>query len=501
MKRAAKLRGGGMWKNMPSAKPTIRAARVFIKKHKIGEKVQNVSPFVPGPAGAGLRLVLGVGKMIRQGQDGEFYADHSVAQAGTTLKTGEKLYPTDQGMASATTKFEGISRTHDGAKIYKIREQFYEGKKDEVLTTAKKLYGSNTQPLYSTEKTAYARLYAYAGLNTKGIFSPYGAYASPPLYSSVDTMSVSSSQNGYYALGENLNDVAGMLKVGLLPVGSAAGSMTELPPLASGDEDYYFPLQSFSFDMRITNTDAFLPCMVKVYTLKCKRNVTLTPKNAWFQDKGSTQQNDKLSQDFVTYSVNEIVTGLAGTPSTTQNVHPQATPLMSQAFKDNFEILKIHRQKLGPSDSLEYSMVKHYSKAHSAQDYNYDASLSIGARAGAIQYLIEFQGMPTPFYKTTAAGAVDYSAMAHAAFAKIRVTLNKNFTHSFPVSSASSLYLPTGSQYSPTFVASQKRKLDTYSDTAPYSSFSSNSAAATAYVIPLITQQSKTTASPLINDP
>lgn len=476
----------------------------MFKTHVIKAGVRTAVRLMPGKLGTAARTVQHIVDMVDGGKEAELLKEYARTVAKTSLKEGVKLFSNETGLGTISTNFDGIVPSHDGAKIYKLKESFRDGSKDAKLKLAKTMYGSNSNILYTTQKTAYARLYAYSGLNTKGIFQPYRLMNAPPLYNSIDTQSVANSQNGGYFTGELLMDTANMLKASLLPVGSLAGSLTEMPTITSGDEDYYFPLQSFNMKMRITNTDAYLPCAVKIYVLKAKKNLGSggSPAFLWFDVAGATQDKTKLLEAYVNYTTTETITGCAANAYTSLNIHPQATPLMSQAFADSYEILKIHNQKLGPSDCLEYDMTKHYGRCHSAADYLNDAQNGVYIRQDSIHYIIEFQGMPTPYYKTTAVTPfpVDYSAMAHSSFAKIRVTCDKTFVHSLPLSNASSLFMPTGTNFSPTFVSSKRMPLKVYDDTSPYTSFSTTNAAS-VYVIPLITQQTVNNARPLINDP
>jgi len=506
LRRALRKRGGSITENMPTSSRGVgRPRKKKRDTYNIPDFVDpafTIGKSIPGNIGFAFMMADAFRKAIKANKENEIMSNHDSKAPGLSLlKRGLKLFTNDKGVGAIESRFDGVIKMHDNTKIYKLHEEFVMGSKDAKLQLAKKLYGSQTFPLHSTEKTAYARLYAYAGLNTKGIYAPYGALPPAPLYTDIDVF-VPSSMDGYTHQGEYLADEALMLKTSLQPVGSTAGALTNMPPIVSGDEDYFFPIQSFSMDFRITNTDAFLPCMVKIYVLKAKNDLpNSAPQVQWFNDPSLTQDVNKMSNNYINYWVPETITGCTGTPITSKNIAPQATPLMSQDFKDCYEILKVHNQKLGPSDSLEYSMVKHYSKCISAQEYNKLADDNIRTKAGSIHYMIEFQGLPCPYYKTTAAGAVDYSAMAHSSFAKIRVTSNKYFTHSMPVTNAQSLFLPTGTNYSQNFVSAKRRPLSLYSDTAPYSSFASNTSAASAYVIPLATAETYTAARPLVNDP
>jgi len=509
--RLPKMRGGATPPRNAAPRPRGRP-RGSIKVPKILKDINMktalgvgaaLSPFMPGAVGQAARTAKSIYDIVNSGKENTLFKDFTKTAGKTSLKEGHKIFSNEEGLGTIKTTFDGIVPTHDGAKIYKLKESFHDGSKDSKLKLAKTMYGSNSNILYTTQKTAYARLYAYAGLNTKGIFQPYRSMNAPPTYNNIDTQSVANSQNGGYFTGELLMDTANMLKASLLPIGSLAGALTEMPTITSGDEDYYFPLQSFNMKMRITNTDAYLPCMVKLYVLRAKKNLGSggSPAYMWFDLDGTTQDKVKLNSAYVNYTTSEAIAGcISG--YTSQNLHPQATPLMSQNFADSYEILKIHNQKLGPSDSLEYDMTKHYGRCHSAQDYLNDQQAGVYIRQDSIHYIIEFQGLPCPYYKTTAVTPfpVDYSAMAHSSFAKIRVTCDKTFIHSLPLSNASSLFLPTGTNYSPTFVSSKRMPLKVYDDTAPYTSFSTT-AAASVYVIPLITQQTVNNARPLINDP
>jgi len=492
-----------MSENMRSVIPKTKKA-ILTNKAAIGRSVARsmttaaVNKVISNPT-----IASAVAASIVNGTADFIFKKHVPPKVKSSPKTnpvpGEKIYSTETGLGVVNTALEGTTTTHDNCKVYKIRENFYEGSKSIALKDAKRQYGSSSYPLYSTEKTAYSRLYGVTGLNTKGIFNPFNLAPAAPAYGNIDLANPVTSQNGYYFLGELMDDTANMLSQTCLSV--SGGSKTDMPALSTGDMDYLFPFQSFNMDITITNTNSFLPTLVKIYVLRAKKNLTQanTPKTSWFDLSTTAQATNKLSQTLNNYTTVDTIAGISGTPYVENAIHPQATPLMSKLFTDNYEILEIHNKRLGPSDSLKYSMTKHYGSMHSAAEYNNDSIQSVAIRQDSIHYMVEFQGVGTPYYLNNASGGLQYSGLAHSSFAKIRVVCNKSFVHSLPVF-GSSLSLPGLSIFSPTFVGQKRQDLKTYADTASYQSFSATPTDPNKYVIPLVSANTIQYAQPLIKD-
>lgn len=499
------MRGGSMSENMRSVIPKTKKA-ILSNKAAIGRSVARsmttaaVNKVISNPT-----IASAVAASIVNGTADFIFKKHVPPNVKASPKTnpvpGEKIYSTETGLGVINTVLEGTTTTHDNCKVFKIRENFYESSKSIALKDAKRQYGSSSYPLYSTEKTAYSRLYSVAGLNTKGVFNPFTLCPPAPLYTHIDVANPVSSQNGYYFLGELLDDTANMLSQTCLSVSTPGGTKTDMPALTTGDMDYLFPFQSFSMDITITNTNSFLPTLVKLYVLRAKKNLTQTntPKVSWFDLSTTAQASNKLSQTLNNYSTVDTIFGISSSVYVENSIHPQATPLMSKLFSDNFEILEIHNKKLGPSDSLKYSMTKHYGEMHSAAEYNNDAIQNVTIRQDSIHYMIEFQGVGTPYYLNNASGGLQYSGLAHSSFSKIRVVCNKSFVHSLPVF-GSALALPSGSVFSPTFVGQKRQDLKTYADTASYVQFSVTPTEASKYIIPLVSANTIQYAQPLIKD-
>ena len=245
-----------------------------------------------------------------------------------------------------------------------------------------------------------------------------------------------------------------------------------------------------------------MPVKLKIYVIQAKRDTSVSPIDAWF-NLGVGQNTSMMPQTYVDRAVTEPIVGIAGSnPYTEISIHPQASPGMSQRFTDIYKICSVRNFDLKASDQLEFTLEHIYGKAVSAAQYNAQQLLNFKRVSGQLDVIIEFQGMPTPFLVTGAtANTVSYSASAATAFAKIRYTVDKYFTHSFPISGGLGLYNPQGSQYTPSFIGTAQRPLTLYTEKAPYSSYSADPAAISKYLIPLVTNNTTQYGRPLVNDP
>jgi len=422
---------------------------------------------------------------------------------GLKVPTGgdDKLVSNEGGINMISGRCGGATMNHDNIRVIKFSEIYRDGKKSAQLKLAKKLYGSTTVNYYSTLKSVVNRLYAYSGLNSKGIVWPYDSLAVAPSYSTIDTMSDTQLNGSMSIFGESLADEALMLKKSLLGNIGTEAVLTDMPPLGAGDIDYYYPVQSFKNVLSITNTNTYMAVKLKIYVLQARRDTAYGPQELWFgRTAGGTS---RMNYNYVTTQKQEPIAGLGPDPYTEVTIHPQAYPGLSESFKEAYKILSVRTFVLKASDMLEFTLEHHFAQALSAGLYNGRKSSGYARVAGHLDLMIEFQGMPTPYAKTGAtANTIAYSAMAACGFSKIRYTVDKYFTHSFPISNGLGLYNPTSSQYTPSFVGTSQRPLVSYAETARYwDQFTANPAALNMFIIPLISESIKTYAQPLLNDP
>jgi len=510
--------------------PSLRKVRMVKATTKVrgGFAIPNVPTWVKTPV-AKIRLPKLAGNVVRTAVRAKTGSNLAAELAGTFTETGasavldkvgvvspnigraaglkvpiqedSKILPTEDGLHLISGKSEGASMNHDNIRVIKFREVYRDGKKDMRLKLAKKLYGSTTVNYYSTLKSIVNRLYAYSGLNTKGIVWPYNTLAVPPAYTDIDTMSDTALNGSMGLFGESLADDALMLKKSLLANVASTSTLTDMPPIGAGDVDYFYPIQSWKNILTITNTNTYMSCNVKIYVLQAKRDTQLAPQIAWYSR--SVGVSNKMNQNYVNVNFAETISGLSPTVYTESTIHPQAYPALSDSFKETYKIVNVRTFVLKASDMLEFTLEHHFANAYSAGHYNGRQTNLNYRTAGQLDLMIEFQGMPTPYYVSGAtANTVAYSAMASCGFSKIRYTVDKYFTHSFPISNGLGLYNPTSSQYTPSFVGTSQRALTAFSDTAAYNAnFSANPADLNKYLIPVTTESVKTFAQPLINDP
>lgn len=428
----------------------------------------------------------------------------------SSLPKDAKIVPTEQGMGAIVGQRDADSVDYQNIRTYRVTDTFHDGDKSASLILARKLYKSTTVTYYSTEKNANSKLYAYSGLNCKGIVYPFQAMPGAIAYLDIDQVSDSNTtsplNNTAGMFGESSIDRALMLQRSLL-ANANTGILTEMPPLAAGDIDYYFPIQSWESKIRMTNTNRYLPLDLKVYLVQCITDTSLGPVDVWYPRLAAANDSERMNFQYVTPAPTDESVPQAGggvtTVRTGSYIHPQATPGMSTKFKKTYKILKVRSMHLKASETLEYTIKRHYSKPMSAQTYNEGARRGFSRHVGDLDVMIEFQGKRVAYFKTNATATQEYSSVAHCGFAKLRYTVEKKFTHSFPISSGLGLYNPASSTYTPSFIGTKQMPLVLYSDTAAYSSLSTNTATlvANTYYVPIVTDNTTQYAGPLIVDP
>jgi len=427
------------------------------------------------------------------------------------LPKDTKIVPQEGSIAAVVGTRQSDIINYQGLRTYRLCDTFHDGPKSASLILAQKLYKSTTITYYSTEKSNQNKLYAYGGLNQKGVINPFQNLPASIPYTDIDTLTDASIPvllnftAGMF--GQTMADRAIMLFNGLLQNNSTSVN-TEMPPISVGGIDYYYPIQSWESKISITNTDTYLPCEVKIYLLQARKDCDDSPQQAWYQRNvgpGVVQDVKRMDIRYVGTPTDELISGLNPTAVTVRTgsyIHPQSTPGMSETFKDTYKILKVRQMTLQASETLEYTLKRHFANPMSAADYQQTAAFN-RRKEGDLDIMVEFQGKRVAYYRLTdsVTPVFDYSGMAHCCFSKIRYTIEKKFTHSFPVARGLGLYNPASSQYTPSFIGTKQMPLVLYDDTAPYTKLSTNVAVAGNYYVPVTSDSSKYNVAPLISDP
>jgi len=299
---------------------------------------------------------------------------------------------------------------------------------------------------------------------------------------------------------------------------------TMLSAFGGSDQSIRYPIVSRHIDFQLFNSNAFMPCRVKVYLCKRKGQQAFEPASDWFLDPLTGQNQNYMDIDHTnawnTVPGTEIFEG----PNTSNwiqesSINLNAYPAMSANFNERWEIVEVKSQRLDALESLNVTCNIHAGELYDFRNLINQKLNEANPRmceSFPYTFMIEFQGDNGLIVPRNTIGniVVDgspllvdamptklrfrYRKHAKVAYPSIDTVNQQNiYTKTFTDTSGNLVSIPLGAMAGVISENTSNSLPQRYY--SPYRRLSDELGQNGTYYIPIYTDQEKQVAKPLAN--
>lgn len=294
---------------------------------------------------------------------------------------------------------------------------------------------------------------------------------------------------------------------------------------AGSDQTIEYPIVSRHIDFQVFNSNAFMPCSVKVYLCKRKKGTGTygTPMNDWFRNPALAQAQGVMDTQWsyawqTTPASNIFAQSNPNDWFKETPINLNAYPALSSNFNQRWEIVDVRKQRLDALESLNCSIEVQATEMFSIRNVIQQKQNQLDpvtTESWPYALMIEFQGqngLVVPRVDDGTGAATDgspvlvdsmptkvrfkYRKYARVAFGSVDTSNQRSmYTKQFTTSGGQTVSVPLGPMAGVLSENTSQSLPVRYTST--YSRLSDESGSIGSYYIPVYTDQAKQTAQPL----
>lgn len=275
-------------------------------------------------------------------------------------------------------------------------------KKDSQMKSAEELYKTQTWPCFNSQSSKYYGNYpvlklisSQAGTNRQGVWSPLNSYVSggnPRTTTSLLKYNCYITplllQQQYY------DEIRNYLM--------SSDTITWLEDDDNMSSDIFYAINSITDVVTFANLQKFLPVELKIYVCKCKTRTKWAPAADWFDPTGNSEGYERMRDEYIypsgapTNKIDPDETGIAAPIFNETSVHLGATPFYSPTFRNHWEVVRLVKQEILPTDKFELTFHREFRHSHSIRNLEQGReTLNEGYyQEGDYALIVTYKGLP-----------------------------------------------------------------------------------------------------------